>query len=61
MHKERVREDADGMEIEDSREELASDQVLRVEDVNNDELARYCVGCLGNCKACVFEQCESEC
>jgi hypothetical protein len=62
MCKEQVREDADGMEIEDAREELAEDQVLRVEDVDddgredNDELADNCLGCLGNCRACVREK-----
>lgn len=61
-YKQGVREDADNMEQDDAREELAADQQLRVEDMDddgredNDEAADNCLGCQGNCRRCVAER-----
>jgi hypothetical protein len=61
-YKQGVREDADNMELEDAKEDLAADQQLRIEDLDddgredNDELADNCLGCLGNCRVCIREK-----
>ncbi len=58
-YKQGVREDADNMELEDARQDLAADQVLRVDDYeeiaenvkdNCEEL--FCCGSLDDCREC---------